>query len=683
MILTADNNILLTGISESGVSGNKTTINYGSKDMWILKTNMSFIEWQKNYGTTLIDPSICLKEANDGSYLISGSANGISGNKTSPAYGNSDMWIISLKENGDEIIQESIGGALGDQASTMTYTTDGGYIIGGYSLSGVSGNKNTINYGAEDFWIVKLKIQPMKYTLKNTTLCRSVVDTSKVKLGCNNIGSNIIQVQLSDASGSFTSPTILASQIPSSTNTTIPYSIPSSVAPGIYKIRVIINSSPSYIGDTISNIIVNESPNLTGINELCNIGKNFQALGLQTYASKQWQLNGSNIAGETNDNIYPLNFGMYSLNTSVGTCTIKSSSYTVIPANVNSATTLSLTDGIERFLCDNSTSHVIAKVKDNAGGNILGATSANLYIDPTLQSASGQPYARRHWDITPTSSGAAKITIYIQQSDFTHYNSNAPTNFSKMPANSTDITGMANLVVMQCHGTSATKLPGTYSGTTEFFDNTKYTLTWNTNINMWELSFSATAFSGIFLITMPLNTLPVELVSFTGHFEESKDAVLLDWITASENNCYNFEIEKLDDNGNFFKIGEVKGSGNSSVLKQYTFDDNKYKKGDNTYRLKQNDYDGNYEYSKVILIKVDKENVSKNSIKTWVNQQTLTITATLPVNASIYNLKGQSAIASNNFNTQHNIDVSTLPSGVYIVNTIDENGNKALFKIIR
>ncbi|MBK9330260.1 MAG: hypothetical protein IPM95_13365 [Sphingobacteriales bacterium] len=61
---------------------------------------------------------------------------------------------------------------------------------------------------------------------------------------------------------------------------------------------------------------------------------------------------------------------------------------------------------------------MIAKVKDNVGGNVLGATTADLFIDATLQSALGQPYARRHWDITPVSSGAAKVTIYIQQSDF-------------------------------------------------------------------------------------------------------------------------------------------------------------------------------------------------------------------------------------------------------------------------
>jgi hypothetical protein len=89
-------------------------------------------------------------------------------------------------------------------------------------------------------------------------------------------------------------------------------------------------------------------------------------------------------------------------------------------------------------------------------------------------------------------------------------------------------------------------------------------------------------------------------------------------------NNQNFEVERMDENNQFIKIGEVQGSGNSASLKKYTFDDKEYVNGDNYYRLKQNDYDGNYQYSDIILIRAAKEVTSANTIKAWMSQQTLT-----------------------------------------------------------
>ena len=139
----------------------------------------------------------------------------------------------------------------------------------------------------------------------------------------------------------------------------------------------------------------------------------------------------------------------------------------------------------------------------------------------------------------------------------------------------------------------------------------------------------------------------------------------------------------MDENNQFVKIGEVNGSGNSSSIKKYTFEDREYINGDNYYRLKQNDFNGNYQYSDIVLIKATKEETTTNTMKAWINQQTLTITATLPVNASVYNLNGQLAMLLNNNETQYNTDMSGLPNGVYVVYATDNNGNKETFKVIK
>lgn len=669
MILTTDNSILMTGTSESGVSGNKATSNYGTKDMWIVKENNSVISWQKNYGTTNIDPSMSLKEANDGSYLICGSAVGIDGNKTSAAYGASDMWIISLEQDGTEIIQESFGGTSADQANTLTYTSDGGFIVGGYSKSAITGNKETTNYGLDDFWVIKLKILPMRYTLNNTTLCLTATDTAKVKLNCSSLGSNLVQVQLSDASGSFATPVLLGAQMPVSTNLNIPYLIPGTVLPGTYKIRVIVNSTPVFVGDTISNIIVNESPTLTGVNEICNVGKNLQALGLQSYAGKQWQLNGVNLSGETNDITYPIQFGTYQLVSTVGACTLKSATFNILPAHANSTSTVTLSDGVQRFTCDNTTGKIIAKIKDNAGGNVLNSTSSKLFIDASLQSYLSQPYARRHWDITPTSSGVATITVYVQQSDFDHYNANAPSNFPKMPINPTDTTGKANLVIMQCHGTSSTYIPGSYTGSTEFFDKTKYTIVWNATYSVWEITFNATAFSGIYLITLAPNVLPVELTQFTGKYNPDKMAVQLNWQTASEMNCSHFSIERFNKTSGLFEsIGTQNCSGNSTTVTDYIFYDPHYNFGDNLYRLQQNDFDGNTNYSNIVSIKVEESDTpSEWESNAWISAQQLHVQSNKEVTIQLLDISGKIVFEQNELGTQQTYTLPNLAQGIYFV----------------
>lgn len=94
----------------------------------------------------------------------------------------------------------------------------------------------------------------------------------------------------------------------------------------------------------------------------------------------------------------------------------------------------------------------------------------------------------------------------------------------------------------------------------------------------------------------PLNgSLPVEMKSFTAN--ASNNSVTLMWKTSSEINNQGFDVERSDNGINSWnKVGFVKGSGTTNQEKDYKFTDSKLQSGKYKYRLKQVDYNGNFEY---------------------------------------------------------------------------------------
>ena len=97
--------------------------------------------------------------------------------------------------------------------------------------------------------------------------------------------------------------------------------------------------------------------------------------------------------------------------------------------------------------------------------------------------------------------------------------------------------------------------------------------------------------------------IPVELTSFAASVQENK--VVLNWATATETNNQGFEIERKLFGSNYEKIGYVTGFGTTTELKSYSFKDENITSGKYSYRLKQIDFDGTFEYSNVIEVEVD------------------------------------------------------------------------------
>lgn len=92
--------------------------------------------------------------------------------------------------------------------------------------------------------------------------------------------------------------------------------------------------------------------------------------------------------------------------------------------------------------------------------------------------------------------------------------------------------------------------------------------------------------------------LPVEFLDFNAKKENS--TVQLEWTTASEINNDYFDVQRYNPNtGSFESIGEINGAGNSTTIEHYNFLDLNPHKGENIYRIKQVDFDLQFDYSNI------------------------------------------------------------------------------------
>ncbi len=156
---TIDKGFILGGSSYSGISGDKTEVNIaGSQDYWIIKLDSTgTIVWQNTIGGNFTDFLSDIKQTSDRGYIVGGgSYSGISGDKTESSRGVSDCWILKLDSLGNIEWQKTIGGDLEDGTYVITQTPDGGFISAGISKSGISGDKTESNIGFYDYWVIKL-----------------------------------------------------------------------------------------------------------------------------------------------------------------------------------------------------------------------------------------------------------------------------------------------------------------------------------------------------------------------------------------------------------------------------------------------------------------------------------------------------------------------------------------------
>lgn len=437
--------------------------------------------------------------------------------------------------------------AAGGTFSVNDFTFNGSTSCGGGA---------TLNTGA-------LSGSPFAVTC-TTTAAGSVAYTGT---GTFNPG-NTFTVQMSDASGSFASPTVVGSITSTALSGSVAITIPAGTPSGTgYRFRVVSSNPAITAVDNGSDITIN----LTG--GPCVLTPPYMTSAIINSCDPTCSEGFNEIVfGNSGDyafNVTPANFNFHYGSTFPGT------NYTDLL--VNNATTLSNL---------NTAAGCPGLFVDAAGTTIPANASWMLaYTDICTEAL----------DWTGLCGSGPIYVIFQDDSDWS-----TGGNFANNPG-SPGIRFWRTSITTNSGPTFTID----YTTSGDFYGNSD-----GVYATFSSSGGAATAYGDDDCMLTPV-VLPVELVDFVGKKHESKNELY--WATASERNSSHFEVHVTQDGDNWESIGIVSAAGNSTDLLSYRLDHFDAKKAINYYRLSQFDLDGAFvRYTK--LVTIDNREVDNNIV---------------------------------------------------------------------
>jgi hypothetical protein len=145
IIQTVDSGFVIAGCASStdgDVHGNK-----GSKDGWVVKLDhLGDTVWTRTYGGFYDDELKSVAQTNDGGFILAGSSRSNNGDVRGN-HGGGDSWVLKIDSKGEILWSKALGGNKSDEANSVCQTSDGGFVMAGYTHS------SSVNI---DMFIVKL-----------------------------------------------------------------------------------------------------------------------------------------------------------------------------------------------------------------------------------------------------------------------------------------------------------------------------------------------------------------------------------------------------------------------------------------------------------------------------------------------------------------------------------------------
>jgi uncharacterized repeat protein (TIGR03803 family) len=334
------------------------------------------------------------------------------------------------------------------------------------------------------------------------------------------------------------------------------------------------------------------------------------------------------------------------------------------------------------IIIDNTNNNIWVPIVDNLGdavaeikanGNNLGVVNTSMFINsgPVREDAAHKLYLDRNLTITPTvqPTTAVNIRLYLKGSEYEALRN--ATNSMGQPS------GINSINDVGFFKNNEGCLPALQNTTSQVVVTAE---AWN---NDYVLTATINGFSSFYAANKASIVLSSSLLEFNARLINDNNDAQINWKTTNEINTNSFEIERSVDGRIFTKSGTVLAS-NTSGEHHYTFKDEGISKLNTEkiyYRLKQKDNDGKFTYSQIVVL-----NVSKNKdFIVYPNPASETVTLTfsnsilLHSTASLIDMQGREVKKFIINNYQVKIDISNLPTGMYVIKLADGTVGK-LFK---
>jgi len=179
--------------------------------------------------------------------------------------------------------------------------------------------------------------------------------------------------------------------------------------------------------------------------------------------------------------------------------------------------------------------------------------------------------------------------------------------------------------------------------------------------------------------TVSCTPLPVKLLSLNAEANEEVLEINISWSTLVEVNNDYFIIERSNNGYDFEPIGSISGAGNTTSLQNYNLIDQTPTSGVNYYRLKQFDFNGDYEYSSLVSVNISEDNYinfypnpsSENlNLRLYSKKDKTVMVLIYDVLGNIIRTEVTVREGENDIKLE---EFSKLESGCYMVSLFDEN----------